>query len=153
MALVVLASGLGAAPAVGTAQDEELRAPEGLRPYLGITGGWFLEGYEGSSADGGLWTVLGGVDFNDRWGLRVQLGPGFQLCGEQDFCHDHERASRVSVVRRIEEPFYLLFGLLHAGAGVEFSLAEGLVVLGEVDAAFLVTSAHIWPLVALAWRF
>lgn len=151
-AFVVTVLTVAATPAPGAGQEESTDAV-GLRPYLGLTAGWLVEGYEGVRADGGLWTVMAGIDLTPTWGLRGQFGPGFELCADRDFCHDHERAGRLSVVRRFAEDFYLLLGVLHLGVGGELALTENLVVLAEVDAAFLVTSAHLWPLVAVAWRF
>ena len=120
---------------------------------LGTSIGRLYETWEGQNGSVAVWTVLLGYQFNPRWTLRGEVGPGFDMCDKAAFCHRHTSLISVSMIRSLPASTYVLFGPIHVGLGLKIPILARLSASGEVDASFGFSAAAVRPRFAMATRF
>lgn len=145
-----------------SAQDQ-LRRTAGFS--AGASFGKLYEVWEGQGGSVTAWTVIVGYDFNRRWGIRTEIGPGFDMCDRdvvivrnsgqtQGSCHRHGSLISPAVTLRAQShPLYLTLGFLQAGLGLEIPIGRHVAASAEVDAGYRFSSATARPRVALRALF
>jgi len=119
----------------------------GASVYLGLSGSNLLEAWEGSSGSARFGGGVAGVNFNERWSVRVEFGPTFEMCDDdvpiaggggatRGLCHDHSQLFPRVIRRFSGNSPYLLLGLnpgLDVGLGWRVPLGPRFGLATEID--------------------
>ena len=101
---------------------------------VGASVGRLYEAWEdGQKGSAAVWTVLLGYQFNPKWTLRGEVGPGYDMCDKRvNSCHRHSFLLSMSMARSLPASTYILFGPIHFGLGVKVPMGARLAASGEV---------------------
>ena len=122
---------------------------------VGASVGRLYERWEDSGkGSAAVWTVLLGYEFNPKWTLRGEVGPGFDMCDKSwGGCHRHTKLVSVSMIRSLPAATYMLFGPIHFGLGMKAPIGARWSVAGEVDWSVGWSAVATRPRLAMATRF